>query len=111
MNQMSIDEFSMKHEKLIKRGVITITSDNPKINDFIKFIKAKLNESELKEYIELLKSTKLFNDSDIYITIDRFVDGNFIADKNELTSPRNDVLKMGFIKTFGIGVYHKPKNK
>jgi len=43
-----------------------------------------------------------------YITIDRFDGVNFLCDAKELTSPRNDVNKMGYtLRYMGVGCYGK----
>lgn len=41
------------------------------------------------------------------ITIDRFDGKDFLCDAKELTSPRNDVKKMGYKKGHGTGLYQK----
>jgi hypothetical protein len=106
---MTLNDFITKHSDLINRGVITITTENPKINDFLKSIESDLTSDEKQEYVRLIKTTKLFGSGDTYITIDRFVDGDFIAEKHELIAPRRDVIKMGFDKSFGVGVYKNSK--
>jgi len=64
-------------------------------------------KSKHKDLIEkrVITFSVMFN-HDI-ITIDRYVDGNFICEGDELRTPRSDVRKMGYWKGLGIGSYCK----
>jgi hypothetical protein len=95
---MTIQEFKTKHSDLINRGVIRFSDEHPYFAHVCKEMNLTGNEKNI--------ASSLLNKPNTII-IDRFADDNqtILADKNEILSPRRDVLKIGYTKTYGIGVY------
>jgi len=95
---MNIQEFKKKHRELIKKGVIKFSINHPHTKNYFE-TQGNLNNFKIKLIIDLLKSQ--------YITIDRYnlETGEFLCEARELKPVRTDVLKMGYEKYFGLGVY------
>jgi hypothetical protein len=96
---MDIQTFKTKHRDLINKGVITFTNIHPYFDECV----TRLTEPYTNEEIQSAKQAL----SADFIVIDRFVDDIIVAEAHELNSPRADVLKMGYIKDIGIGIYKK----
>ena len=69
-----------------------------------------INEFKKRNSVLIKLGVITFN-SDKSITIDRYRNGDFLCDKKELNTPRNQLKRMGYEKTFGIGTYCKKEDE
>jgi|JFJP01.2.fsa_nt_gi hypothetical protein len=93
---MTLNEFKIKHQDLIKRGIVRFSKELPKIE--IPAVDKKTNELMLNILSEIYN-----ND---VIIIDRFTDDlqTILGEAKELVTARNDAKKMGYVN-IGVGVY------
>ena len=101
---MTEQEFKIKHKNLIDLGVITFTNENP----VYKLIKKKIEIGEFpREGLSFAHS--LLCEGDDMIIVDRFTSDfkTILCEAKELSVVRRDILKMGYEKGVGMGVYVK----
>jgi hypothetical protein len=100
---MDITYFKAKHKNLIEKGVIKFTNEHP----YFKTTSLALLEYFPQSQVDAARKTGLWHGD--YIVLDRYNEttGEFLAEAKELNSPRADILKMGYQKEIGIGVYKK----
>ena len=101
---MTLSEFKIKHQHFIDLGVICFTNENPAY----KFIENKVKNGEFpKEGLSFAHS--YCHEGDDMIIVDRFTSDlqTILCEAKELSVIRRDILKMGYEKGVGMGVYVK----
>lgn len=108
---MTLENFKTKHKDLIELGAIRFTDEHPAMGFVMNKLRAGENVSP--DHIEIGKNlaNKMFNNGCKMIIIDRFSPDlkTIYCDAKELVTARRDVLKMGFVKGYGVGVYVLPE--
>ncbi|RPI84079.1 MAG: hypothetical protein EHM34_04250 [Nitrosopumilales archaeon] len=95
---MDIREFKKKYKDLIKKGAVRFTTEHPYTENYLN-AQDNLTDFQKKLITDILRCQ--------YITIDRYnlETGEFLCEARELKPVRTDVLKMGYEKHIGLGVY------